>query len=101
ASRVRSTAPSSRSANASAPTAASLRPSISTPCAPPPHSCCGRGTAPPPPPACRLLRQGYRSAAVTLMHSWLQPRHERAVAALLAELGFEHVSASADLSPTI
>ncbi len=49
----------------------------------------------------RLLAQGVRVAAVALMHSWLEPAHERAVAAMLRERGFEHVSCSSELAPSI
>lgn len=49
----------------------------------------------------RLLAQGVRIAAVALMHSWFQPAHEHAVAALLRERGFDHVSCSAGLAPSI
>ena len=48
-----------------------------------------------------LKREGFESAAVALMHSYLDPGHERAAEALLRDSGFEHVSASADLTPTI
>jgi 5-oxoprolinase (ATP-hydrolysing) len=48
-----------------------------------------------------ILASGIRCAAVTLMHSWLNPAHERAVASLLARLGFAHISISSDLAPLI
>lgn len=49
----------------------------------------------------RVLNGGVRSAAVALLHSWRNPAHEAAVAAVLRELGFEHVSCSSELSPLI
>ncbi|MEZ6232593.1 MAG: hydantoinase B/oxoprolinase family protein [Phycisphaerales bacterium] len=47
------------------------------------------------------LAAGHTTAAVALLHSWANPIHERALAAMLREVGFEHVCASADLSPLI
>ena len=44
---------------------------------------------------------GVRVAAVALMHAWREPRHERAVRDTLLDLGFEHVSLSADLGSRI
>lgn len=49
----------------------------------------------------RLLVLGIRHAAVALMHSWVNPAHERAVETMLLAVGFEHVSLSSSLSPTI
>ena len=49
----------------------------------------------------RLVSQGIRSAAVALLHSYLSPEHEHAVADLLRRIGFEHVSCSSSLSPLI
>jgi 5-oxoprolinase (ATP-hydrolysing) len=49
----------------------------------------------------RLLAEGVRSAAVALAHSWVNPIHEQRLAERLGRKGFEHVSCSADLSPTI
>jgi 5-oxoprolinase (ATP-hydrolysing) len=48
-----------------------------------------------------VLAAGARVAAVALMHSWIDPRHERAVGSLLRGLGFERVSLSSDLAPLI
>ena len=48
-----------------------------------------------------ILASGIRAASIVLMHSWLNPSHERAVAELLARLGFAHISCSADLAPLI
>ena len=48
-----------------------------------------------------LLDRDIRVAAVALMHSYRNPDHERELAGLLREVGFEHVSCSADLAPFI
>lgn len=42
-----------------------------------------------------------RTAAVALLHSHVNPDHERRVAAILRECGFEHVSASAEIAPLV
>jgi len=47
------------------------------------------------------LAAGVRVAAVALLHAYLNPEHEQALARLLVELGFEHVSCSSSLSPLI
>jgi 5-oxoprolinase (ATP-hydrolysing) len=52
-------------------------------------------------PAFECLRQGIRSAAVALLHSWANPEHERHLAMFLREVGFEHVSMSSELAPLI
>lgn len=44
---------------------------------------------------------GCRAAAVSLMHAWINPEHEREVERILRCAGFEHVSVSSSLSPTI
>lgn len=44
---------------------------------------------------------GVRAAAVVLLHSWINPAHERRLAAVLTGLGFEHVSISSSLAPAI
>jgi hypothetical protein len=49
----------------------------------------------------RALGEGVRVAAVALAHAYRNPDHERRLARLLSEAGFEHVSCSADLSPLI
>lgn len=46
-----------------------------------------------------LVFQGYRHAAVALLHSYANPQHERQVAALLIEAGFTHVSLSSEIAP--
>ncbi|KAK7747582.1 hypothetical protein SLS62_009081 [Diatrype stigma] len=45
--------------------------------------------------------EGYRSIAVCLMHSYTFRDHEQAVGKLAEEIGFTHISLSAELSPTI
>lgn len=49
----------------------------------------------------RLLREGAETAAVALLHSHVNPRHEQKVAEVLREEGFGTVSCSADLAPFI
>lgn len=49
----------------------------------------------------RVLGQGVRAAAVVLLHSWVNPAHERRVGAVLRGLGFDEVSVSSDLAPAI
>ena len=49
----------------------------------------------------QLLDSGIRAASVVLMHSWLNPAHEPAVAAMLRQAGFTHVSCSSELAPLI
>ncbi|MBT2504893.1 hydantoinase B/oxoprolinase family protein [Streptomyces sp. ISL-98] len=44
---------------------------------------------------------GFRSAAVVLMHGYRHPDHERAVADVARELGFTQVSCSHEVSPLI
>jgi 5-oxoprolinase (ATP-hydrolysing) len=48
-----------------------------------------------------VLARGIDSAAVALLHSYRQPRHERLVADCLRRVGFRHVSSSAELAPFI
>ncbi len=48
-----------------------------------------------------LLDRGIRVAAIALMHSYLNPENELALAQVLREAGFEHVSLSSDLAPLI
>ena len=45
-----------------------------------------------------LRREGITSLAVALLHSWRHPGHEDAVADLAAELGFENVAVSHEVS---
>ena len=49
----------------------------------------------------RLLGRGIRSAAICLLHSYLNPDHEEQIANELRQLGFEYVAESAKLSPFI
>lgn len=49
----------------------------------------------------RLLKRGVKGAAVALMHSYRDPRHEEELAAFLRDLGFEHVVCSSTLAPFI
>ena len=44
-------------------------------------------------------RQGYRAAAIVLMHAYRHPEHERALAALAREAGYTQVSVSHEVSP--
>ncbi len=52
-------------------------------------------------PAGELLAAGVPCAAVALLHSYRNPRHERELGDFLRELGFRHVSLSAELAPLI
>ena len=52
-------------------------------------------------PAGELLAAGVQCAAVALLHSYRNPRHERELGAFLHGLGFRHVSLSAELAPLI
>ncbi|SKB02898.1 5-oxoprolinase (ATP-hydrolysing) [Prosthecobacter debontii] len=47
----------------------------------------------------RLVSEGYRHAAVALLHSYAHPEHEQRVAEILFEAGFSHVSASSQVAP--
>ncbi|HVS65740.1 MAG TPA: hydantoinase/oxoprolinase family protein [Thermoanaerobaculia bacterium] len=51
--------------------------------------------------AARLVEAGVRSAAVALLHSYLDPEHERQVGEALEQQGFVHVSLSSSLAPLI
>ncbi len=48
-----------------------------------------------------VLGTGIRSAAVALLHAWRNPVHELQVEELLLDCGFEEVSISSNLEPTI
>lgn len=53
-------------------------------------------------PRCRkLLASGQSVAAVALMHAYRNDAHERELEAFLEEEGFEHVSVSSALAPSI
>jgi len=49
----------------------------------------------------RLLEAGVESAAVALMHSYRNPRHEEELGEMLRAAGFRHVSLSSKLAPLI
>ncbi|KAJ3502773.1 hypothetical protein NLJ89_g8733 [Agrocybe chaxingu] len=49
----------------------------------------------------RLYAEGYRSLAIVLVHSYTYPAHERLVGQVAREVGFTHVSESAQLLPMI
>lgn len=49
----------------------------------------------------RLLAAGFQSAAVALLHSYRNPRHEEELGQMLREAGFRHVSLSSKLAPLI
>src|SRR6266700_2185727 len=46
-----------------------------------------------------VYAEGYRSIAVVLMHGYRHPEHERRIAGLAREIGYEQVSASHEASP--
>jgi 5-oxoprolinase (ATP-hydrolysing) len=49
----------------------------------------------------RLTSAGIRCAAVSFMHSYVNPKHENELAGYLLRNGFHHVSCSSDLAPLI
>ncbi|CAI5518429.1 unnamed protein product [Closterium sp. Naga37s-1] len=49
----------------------------------------------------KVLARGIKSLAIVFLHSYTFPDHERAVAALAREMGFNQVSASSDLVPMV
>jgi 5-oxoprolinase (ATP-hydrolysing) len=49
----------------------------------------------------RLLAAGFEAAAVALLHSYRNPRHEEEVGEALRRWGFRHVALSARLAPAI
>ncbi|HEV2854782.1 MAG TPA: hydantoinase/oxoprolinase family protein [Thermoanaerobaculia bacterium] len=49
----------------------------------------------------RLIAEGFESAAVALMHSYRNPRHEEELGTLLREAGFRYISLSSELAPLI
>jgi 5-oxoprolinase (ATP-hydrolysing) len=44
---------------------------------------------------------GLRACAIALMHGWCHPQHEREVARLAREAGFEQISVSHEVSPSM
>ncbi|CEH13458.1 related to 5-oxoprolinase [Ceraceosorus bombacis] len=49
----------------------------------------------------RLYDEGYRAAAIVLMHSYTYPEHERIVEEIAKRVGFTHISVSSKLMPMI
>lgn len=49
----------------------------------------------------KLFDNGYRSIAIVLVHSYTFPDHEKLVAKIAKEVGFEHISVSSQLLPMI
>ncbi|GAA6048754.1 hypothetical protein JCM3770_003943 [Rhodotorula araucariae] len=49
----------------------------------------------------QLFADGFRSIGIVFAHSYTFPDHERAVAAIAREIGFDHVSVSSDLQAMI
>ncbi|KAK7032586.1 hypothetical protein VNI00_012849 [Paramarasmius palmivorus] len=49
----------------------------------------------------KLHKEGYRSLAIVLLHSYTYPQHELAVGKVAREVGFSHVSCSSQLLPMI
>ncbi|KAK6088773.1 5-oxoprolinase (hydantoinase B/oxoprolinase) [Seiridium cupressi] len=49
----------------------------------------------------KVYDEGFRSVAICLMHSYTFRDHEQAVKKLAEEIGFTHISSSAELSPTV
>ncbi|MBV8455758.1 MAG: hydantoinase B/oxoprolinase family protein, partial [Acetobacteraceae bacterium] len=45
--------------------------------------------------------RGIRACAIVLIHSWKHPEHERRLAAIAREAGFDQVSASHEVSPLL
>lgn len=45
--------------------------------------------------------RGLRAIAIVLMHGWRHPEHEAALARIAREIGFQQISASHQVSPTI
>ncbi|MDF1667105.1 MAG: hydantoinase/oxoprolinase family protein, partial [Planctomycetota bacterium] len=52
-------------------------------------------------PIKQAIADGFQSFAVVFMHAYAYPEHEKAVGALLKELGVPHVSLSHELAPEI
>lgn len=49
----------------------------------------------------RITAAGVKSAAVALMHSYINSEHEEKLVRVLRQAGFEHISRSSDLAPFI
>lgn len=48
-----------------------------------------------------LRSAGYKSLAISFMHSYLYPEHENQVADIAQELGFEYITKASEVSPVI
>lgn len=48
-----------------------------------------------------LLDEGYSSVAISFMHAYVYPEHERLVADIAADVGFKYVTTSSSTSPNI
>jgi 5-oxoprolinase (ATP-hydrolysing) len=51
--------------------------------------------------AAEIIKKGIRTAAVSLLHSDVNPEHENRVLTILHDAGFTHVSLSSELAPFI
>jgi 5-oxoprolinase (ATP-hydrolysing) len=49
----------------------------------------------------QLRANNIRAAAIALIHSWVNPSHEQALAALLRSRGFDHISCSHEMAAAI
>lgn len=49
----------------------------------------------------KLYKEGYRSIAIVLVHSYTFPDHERLIGSIARSVGFTHISESAQLLPMI
>jgi 5-oxoprolinase (ATP-hydrolysing) len=49
----------------------------------------------------QLFEQGYRSIAIVFLHGYRFPQHEQQAKAIAAEIGFEQISCSHEVSPMI
>lgn len=45
------------------------------------------------------FQQGYRSCAIVFMHSFMYPQHEERAASIAAQVGFQQISISSQVSP--
>lgn len=48
-----------------------------------------------------LRESGFKSVAISFMHSYLYPAHENQVAEIARELGFEYITKASEVSPVI
>ncbi len=49
----------------------------------------------------QVFDQGIQACAIVLMHSYRYPQHEKAIAEIAAEIGFQQISVSHQISPLI